>query len=171
MVLNLVKLVCSGESQYRIQGKGLKWMATTGDFWQTFVTFYKLSQTPIPFWKGVYSIRKEFAPSGEWNPFKKGTKTILISASPESVSIPLKSEWHETKGSKLFPVRVDPYHMSPKEVLALFLIINYQKQDNAVYGLTCMAVNPVMVGNFNSFFNCTTVSQSSDYMTIHSQAL
>ena len=29
----------------------------------------------------------------------------------------------------------------------------------------CLAFNPVIVNNFSSLFNCTSVGQASDYMT------
>ena len=61
------------------------------------VTSCLLSCNPGPFWKGVYSRRKEFAPKGSKffpcrvDSFQKGGKSIFdMVTSPESVSIPVK---------------------------------------------------------------------------------
>ena len=59
-------------------------------------TFSLPSCISNPFWKGVYSKRKEFAPIGskffplEWTHFLKEDNPFDIVASLESVSIPLK---------------------------------------------------------------------------------
>ena len=57
----------------------------------TFMTSCFLYCMPSPFWKGVYSLRKEFAPSGSKffpyrvDPFTEGDKTILTELSPLKV--------------------------------------------------------------------------------------
>ena len=59
------------------------------------MTSCSLSFTPSPFWKGVYSKSKEFAPWGSKvfpfivDIFSERRQNDLV-ASPESVSIPLK---------------------------------------------------------------------------------
>ena len=62
----------------------------------TFVTSYLHSYTSVPFWKGVCSKSKEFAPLGSKffpirvDPFSEGSQNNFVRViSPESVSIPL----------------------------------------------------------------------------------
>ena len=53
-----------------------------------FFDFFLLSCTYTPFWKGVYSKRKEFAPKGSKffpfrvEPFSEGRKTMWIELPP-----------------------------------------------------------------------------------------
>ena len=63
-----------------------------------FVTSFLLSCTPIHFWKGVYSKRKEFDPKGsnsfllEWPIFRSEAKIILAELPPLIVYLfPLNS--------------------------------------------------------------------------------
>ena len=58
----------------------------------TFVTSCLLSWTLAPFWKGVYSKRKEFAPGDKFFPLRvnhlqKGVGTISTKLSPLKVSV------------------------------------------------------------------------------------
>ena len=66
-----------------------------------FFDFFLLSCTYTPFWKGVYSKRKEFAPKGSKffpfrvEPFSKGRQNNVDRAtSPENVLTPLKEYWY-----------------------------------------------------------------------------
>ena len=91
----------------------------------TFLTSWLLSYTSLPFWKRVYSKRKEFIPLGSKffpfriDPFSEGGKINFDRvASHESVSVPLKDTvaeyWWNEKQSR-------PWSMEPMEGLLCLL--------------------------------------------------